>query len=524
VAPRRRKKKAAGESVETHNRRIKASGKQVITWIETYCRIPEGKKVGQKVELEEWQKKELCRIYDNKAGTRRAILSFARKNAKTSLSAFLLLVHLCGPCYVLNSQLYSTAQSREQAAVIFNLAAKIVRLSPELRAVITVRDTAKELLCPELGTKYRALSAEVSTAFGLSPSFIVHDELGQVRGPRSPLYEALETATGAQEDPLSIIISTQSPSDGDLLSILIDDAIAGHDPRVLVSLYTAPKDADPFSEKTIRKANPAFDSFLNKREVMAMAEDARRMPAREAEYRNLVLNQRVETNNPFVTQSAWKSCGAPPASIEGVPVYGGLDLSSVSDLTALVLIGKRDRVWQVHPTFWLPEKGLREKSARDHVPYDVWHEKGFLETTPGASVSYEYVGRWIHHLIELYDIQKIAFDRWNMKHLKPWLLEAGFSEQKFEDIFVEFGQGTASMSPALRDLEQAVTEQGLAHGNHPVLSMCAACAVVEGKDAANRKLSKNKSTGRIDGLVALTMAMGVAPMQNEKVDVATMIF
>ena len=504
--------------------REKPTGAEVVKWIETYCRIPEGKKVGQLVKLESWQKKEICRIYDNPEGTRRAILSFPRKNAKTSLSAFLLLNHLCGKSAVLNSQLYSTAQSREQAGVIFQLAAKVVRMSSELRQVINIRDSTKELLCIELGTKYRALSAEASTAFGLSPAFIVHDELGQVRGPRFQLYEALETATGAQEDPLSLIISTQAPSDNDLLSILIDDALAGHDPRTIVSLYTAPKTEDPFDEATIRKANPAFGTFLNSKEVLAMADDAKRMPAREAEYRNLVLNQRVEINNPFVTQTIWETCGAPPAPLDGLVVYGGLDLSSVADLTALVLIGKKDRVWQVHPTFWLPAHGLREKAKKDRVPYDLWKEEGYLETTEGNTISYEYVAMWLFHVCEIYDVRKIGFDRWNMKHLIPWLRKAGFSEQKVEDIFVEFGQGTQSMSPALRDLEGAIKEKELAHGNHPLLAMCAACAVIDSKDDANRKLSKNKSTGRIDGLVALTMAMGVAGQYAQDVDASTLIF
>jgi hypothetical protein len=142
-----------------------------------------------------------------------------------------------------NSQLYSAAQSREQAALLFSLAAKIVRLSSELSVVVVIRDTAKQLFCPDLGTLYRALSAEASTAFGLSPVFAVHDELGQVKGPTSELYDAIETATGAQENPLSIVISTQAPTDADLLSVLIDDALAGGDPRTTVSLYTANIDA-----------------------------------------------------------------------------------------------------------------------------------------------------------------------------------------------------------------------------------------------------------------------------------------
>jgi phage terminase large subunit-like protein len=232
-----------------------------IAWIEQYCRVPEGALVGKPVKLRDWQRGELRKIYDNPAGTRTAILSFGRKNGKTALSACLLLLHLCGPEARPNSQLYSAAQSREQAALLFSLAAKIVRLSGELSEVVVIRDTAKQLFCPDLGTLYRALSAEASTAFGLSPVFAVHDELGQVKGPTSELYDAIETATGAQENPLSIVISTQAPTDADLLSVLIDDALAGGDPRTTVSLYTADIDADPFSEATIRQANPAFGDF-----------------------------------------------------------------------------------------------------------------------------------------------------------------------------------------------------------------------------------------------------------------------
>lgn len=483
-----------------------------IKWIQEYCRIPEGRDVGKPVRLRSWQKDELRKIYDNPAGTRRAILSFGRKNGKTALSAFLLLLHLCGPEARPNSQLYSAAQSREQAALLFGLAAKIVRLSADLRAVVTVRDTAKQLACAELGTLYRALSAEASTAMGLSPAFIVHDELGRVRGSRSELYEALETATGAQEDPLSIIISTQAPTNSDLLSLLIDDAVAGHDNRVVVSLYTAPPELDAFSEEAIRSANPAFGDFLNASEVLAMSNDARRMPSRQAEFENLILNRRTEAKSPFISRPLWKSCDARPEPINDVPVYGGLDLSAVNDLTALILIGKVSGIWQVHSTFWLPSDGLEEKSRKDRVPYDLWHKQGHLVAAPGKSVDYQYVAKHLRDLFGELDIKKIAFDRWGFKHLKPWLMQAGFSESEIEAHFVEFGQGFQSMGPALRDLEGEILNTRLAHGGHPVLTMCAGNAVVVQDPAGGRKLAKDKSSGRIDGLVALTMAMGVAPI------------
>jgi len=526
----RRKNQAPSKSPGKRKTKPVLRAEQNIRWIEKHCYIPEGKDVGKPVRLREWQRVEIRKIYDNPAGTRRAIVSFGRKNAKTTLAAFLLLLHLCGPEARPNCQLYSAAQSRDQAARIFDAGAKSVRLSPTLREFVRIGDTAKTLICPGLGTSYKALSAEVSTSFGASPVFIVHDELGQVKGPRSPLYEALETAVGAHEDPLSIIISTQAPTDADLLSILIDDALAGHDDRVVVSLYTAPLDAEPFDDKTIKLANPAFGDFLNAVEVRAMAQDASRMPSRESEYRNLILNQRVEASSPFVSRSLWATCGAKPKPLDGVPVYGGLDLSEVNDLTALILIGKVDGVWQIEPTFWLPGEGLADRARKDRVPYDVWakkcpscinanenvcqHLNKSLVSAPGKSIDYDYVAEHLIEVFERYDIRKLAFDRWNFKHLKPCLLRAGFTEAEIEEKFIEFGQGFQSMSPALRSLEGEILNGRIAHGEHPVLSMCAANAVVQTDPAGNRKLSKARSSGRIDGMVALTMAMGAAPMES----------
>jgi phage terminase large subunit-like protein len=247
------------------------------------------------------------------------------------------------------------------------------------------------------------------------------------------------------------------------------------------------------------------------------------MPAREAEYRNLILNQRVEVSNPFVAPAVWKGCGGPVGSLENISVYGGLDLSEAADLTALVLIGKRDGKWRVKPTFWLPSEGLAEKSVADRVPYDMWARQGYLETTPGRSISYEFVAFYLRDIFRRYDIRKLAFDRWNFKHLLPWLLKAGMSEQFVKDHFVEFGEGMQSMSPALRDLEQVLLEGELAHGNHPVLTMCVTNTVIAVDDAGNRKPSKRRSTGRIDGMIALAMAVGVAPLPTKQIDISTLI-
>lgn len=486
-------------------------GDRNIRWIEEHCLVPDGKLVGQPVRLTAEQKGWIKQIYDTP--TRTFILSMARKNAKTATSAFLLLLHLCGPEAKPNSQLYSAAQSREQAAILFGYAAKVVRMSPTLAEYVQIKESTKILVCPELGTTYRALSADASTAYGLSPVFAVHDELGQVRGPRSELYEAIETASAAHEEPLSIIISTQAPTDADLLSILIDDALTGADPRVKVALYTAPLDLDPFSDEAIRAANPHFDVFMNKAEVRKQAADAKRLPSMEAGYRNLILNQRCEAKSPFVTRAVWAENGGQPIDLEGEEVWGGLDLSSVSDLTALTLVGRDGSVQCV---FWLPADGIAEKSRADKVPYDVWAKQGHLQLTPGRAIEYEYVAEYLRGVFDRYKVQALAFDRYNMRFLRPWLEKVGFTADELAK-FVEFGQGFASMSPALRELEARLLGKKLKHGNHPVLTMCAANAVtVDGPTAGTRKFAKPSERRRIDGMVALAMAIGVMPQDVEK--------
>lgn len=479
-------------------------GERNCQWIEGHCAVPEGALVGQQVRLRDWQREIIKGIYDSP--TRRAIISFGRKNGKTALSACLLLLHLVGPEAKSNSQLYSAAQSREQAAILFSLAAKMVRMNPDLSQYVTVRDTAKELFCPELGTKYRALSAEASTAYGLSPIFVVHDELGQVRGPRSELYEALETASAAQETPLSIVISTQAPTDADLLSELIDDAKTNSDPENKLWLYTCPDDADPFTDGSIIAANPAFGDFQNPKEVRKQAETAKRMPSAENAYRNLILNQRVNMVNPFISRAVWESNSAEPdwSAFDG-DVFVGLDLSARHDLTAAVAVAHKNAKWHVWPFFFAPQQGVVERSHRDRVPYDVWAGNGQLTLTPGSTVDYAFIAEWLVEFCDEHGVISVRFDRWRIDVLKAELARLG-AELPLE----EFGQGYRSMTPALDALEAELAEGNVCHGGHPVLNVCANNAVAVQDPAGNRKLDKAKATGRIDGMVALAMAMGGA--------------
>lgn len=484
-----------------------------IDWIHRHLKVPEGRLVGKNVELSPAQCEWMEMIYGSE--TRMFICSLPRKNGKTSFSAMILLLHLVGPEAVQAGQLYSCAQSREQAGVLFSLAAKMVRMSPDLSQYVAVKESSKQLVCGALGTVYRALSADASTAMGLSPSLVIHDELGQVKGPRFELYEALETACAAQENPLSIVISTQAPTDSDLLSLLIDDGLKGADKRIKCVLYAVPKDADPFDPEVLAAAQPNWH-LMNHSEVLKQASDAKRMPSSEAGFRNLVANQRVEARNPFVTQSIWQLSGAnPDRDMDYKRLFLGLDLSSVNDLTALVAVSEEG---DVYPTFWLPADGLEEKSRADRVPYDVWADQGFLEACPGRSIEYEFIAYRLREIFDRGNVECVAFDRYNMRFLKPWLEKAGFTEEELER-FIEFGQGFVSMSPAIRELESRLLNGKLRHGNHPVLAMCAANATVVQDPAENRKFVKSRASGRIDGMVALAMAIGVMPNQIESTEI-----
>ena len=485
---------------------------RVIRFVETYCVTPDGAHVGRPLVLAEFQKDFIRAVYDNPAGTRRAYLSIARKNGKSGLIAGLLLAHLVGPEAKLNAQIVSGAMSRDQAALVFNLAAKMVQLSPRLSSLVRIVPSGKRLIGLPLNTEYRALAAEGKTAHGLSPVLAILDETGQVRGPQSDFIDAITTAQGAHADPLLIVISTQAAQSSDLLSIWLDDAARSNDPRIVSHVYAAPEGADLMDESAWRAANPALGLFRSEDDLREQMTQAKRMPSMENSARNLLLNQRVSTEAPFVSPDVWQACAGAVRPFDG-PVFGGLDLSMRTDLTAFVLVGRMDGVWHVQTHVWTPEKGLTDRARRDRAPYDVWARQGHLKTTPGATVDYGFVAADIARITAGLEVQGIAYDRWRIDLLR----------QEFEKIgadlpLVEWGQGFKDMAPALDALEAELLNGRIAHGGHPVLSMCAANATTVKDPTGARKLDKSRATGRIDGLQAMAQAFGLAARMGEQVE------
>lgn len=488
-------------------------GERVIAFIERYCKAPEGAHVGQPIVLEGFQKKFILDVYDNPHGTHTAILSIARKNGKTALIAGILLAHLIGPEAQQNSQIVSGALSRDQAAIVFKLAVKMINLNEALQDLVHIIPSTKTLVGLAKNVEFRALSAEGKTTHGLSPILAILDETGQVKGPQDEFVDAVVTAQGAHEAPLLMVISTQAATDADLLSIWIDDALKGEDPKTVCHLYTTPMESDILDKESWRSSNPALGKFRSEPDMQKLAEKASRMPSAENTFRNLNLNQRVSTVSPFIAKQTWDTClGDLPPIYECDEVWAGLDLSARTDLTACVFLGRKDEKYYTYPTVWTPEIGLVDRAKRDRVPYDLWVKQGYLFTTPGATVDYEYVAKHIGEIAsDVKILHAIAFDRWRIDVFKKECDKLGL-----ELPLVAFGQGFKDMSPALDTLEAQLLNARIVHNNNPALNMAAANAVVVKDPAGGRKLDKSKATNRIDPMVALAMACGVSNFEETK--------
>jgi phage terminase large subunit-like protein len=478
--------------------------------------ITQGTLAGTTMRLRPWQRRFIDQVYTEDGEIRTAALSMARKNGKTALASALCLCALCGPESERRGECYAVASTRFQAGRVFNEMCAVISETEWMRKRLNIVKFRKEIEDDRTGSTFTVLAADVGPVHGLSPSFVCYDELAQV--PSRALYDALQTALGARESPLILVISTQASSDTAPMSELVDysERIARgeiQDPHFHMTFFGAPKELDPWDPETWKLANPALGDFRSLKDVERLAKQAQRMPSAESSFRQYILNQRVATANNFISTEVWKAC-ATPIDLEGlkhVPIYAGLDLSEAADLTAFVMMGFVEGRWHVLPTCWLPREGLLEKAIRDRTPYDQWVRDGHLLTTPGKAIAYEHIAEWLFSVFAIFDIKKIGFDAWRFNSLKPWLIKAGFTEQMIADHFVPVRQGYVTMAPALRDLEVALLEDKIAHAGHPVLNMCAANSVVTMDAAGNKKLDKKSSVSRIDAMVALVDAFAVVP-------------
>ena len=487
---------------------------RVVRFIEA-LRHTKGEFHGQPFHLLPWQEKIIRDVFgtvrDDDPTMRQyttAYIEIPKKNGKSELGAAIALNMLINDDEW-KAEVYSCASDRQQAAIVFDVAVDMVRQSPALMKRVKIIPSTRRMIYQPTGSIYQVLSSEVATKHGLNVSACIFDELHTQ--PTRALYDVMTQGSGdARRQPLWFFLTTAGTDRNSICWEVHQKALdilegRKNDPRFYPVLFGLPDEADWTSEENWYRANPSLDHTITIDKVRDAFRKAQETPADENQFRQLRLNQWVKQSVRWMPMDKWDECGGvvDPYALEGRACYAGLDLSSTSDLTALVLVfppTSEDEPYIALPFFWLPEETLSLRVRRDHVPYDQWAKRGFIQTTEGNVVHYGFIERFICELGERYNIREIAHDRWNATMMVQTLEDDGFT-------MVPFGQGFKDMSPPTKELMRIVLEHKLCHGGHPVLRWNMDNAYVRTDPAGNLKLDKEKSTEKVDGAVALVMAL-----------------
>ena len=471
---------------------------------------------GQPFELMAWQEQIIRNVFGiiKPNGYRQfntAYVEIPKKNGKSELAASVALLLCCGDGEI-SAEVYSCAADRQQASIVFNVAVDMVRMCPALHKRCKILSSTKKIIYMPTNSFYQVLSAEAYTKHGFNISGVVFDELHAQ--PNRQLYDVMTKGSGdARTQPLYFLITTAG---NDTNSICYEvhqkavDILKGRkkDPTFYPVIYGASQDEDWTSPKVWTKANPSLGVTIDISKVQDACESAKNNPAEENTFRQLRLNQWTKQETRWLSVRKWDECKLDfdESNLEGRICYGGLDLSSTTDLTAFVLtfppLDDDDKFF-VLPYFWLPEETIDLRSRRDHVPYDVWEKRGLLQVTEGNVVHYGAIEQFICELGERFQIESICFDRWNATQLTQNLEGEGFT-------MIQFGQGFSSMSAPTKEFEKLVLEKKIAHNGHDVLRWNIDNIIVRQDPSGNIKIDKAKSTEKVDGAVALVMSLSRA--------------
>jgi phage terminase large subunit-like protein len=512
----------------------KAAADFAVAFIESLCHT-KGTWAGKPFELIDWQEQIIRDLFGTLKpnGYRQfntAYIEIPKKQGKSELAAAVALLLTCGDGEE-RAEVYGCAADRQQAAIVFDVAADMVRMCPALSKRVKILASQKRLIYTPTNSFYQVLSAEAYSKHGFNIHGVVFDELHTQ--PNRKLFDVMTKGSGdARMQPLYFLITTAGT---DTHSICYEthqkakDIIEGRkiDPTFYPVIYGADESDDWTNPKVWKKANPSLDITVGIDKVKAACESAKQNPGEENAFRQLRLNQWVKQAVRWMPMEKWDKCAfsVDEDELEGRVCYGGLDLSSTTDITAFVLVFPpslggassvprlgdgfatsccppldEDDKYIILPYFWIPEDNLTLRVNRDHVPYDVWERQGFLQTTEGNVVHYGFIEKFIERLGERFNIREIAFDRWGAVQMVQNLEGMGFT-------VVPFGQGFKDMSPPTKELMKLVLEQKIAHGGHPVLRWNMDNIYIRTDPAGNIKADKEKSTEKIDGAVATIMAL-----------------
>ena len=495
-----------------NSRYDKKKADYAVTFIEC-LKHTKGRWAGKDFKLIDWQEEIIRDLFGivKETGYRQfntAYIEIPKKMGKSELAAAVALLLTCGDGEE-RAEVYGCAADRQQATIVFDVAADMVRMSPALSKRVKILASQKRMIYKPTNSFYQVLSAEAYSKHGINIHGVVFDELHTQ--PNRKLFDVMTKGSGdARTQPLYFLITTAGT---DTKSICYEthqkavDILEGrkNDPTFYPVIYGANRDDDWTDEKIWYKANPSLGITVPIEKVRQAFNSAKQNPSEENSFRQLRLNQWVKQAIRWMPMDKWDLCNfaVNEDELKGRVCYGGLDLSSTTDITAFVLVFPpldEDDKFQILPYFWLPEDNLDLRVKRDHVNYDLWKRQGFIQTTEGNVVHYGFIEKFIEDLGEKYNIREIAFDRWGAVQMVQNLENMGFT-------VVPFGQGFKDMSPPTKELMKLTLERKIAHAGHPVLRWMMDNIFIRTDPAGNIKADKEKSTEKIDGVIATIMAL-----------------
>lgn len=476
-----------------------------------------GKVAGRPFELMDYARDYVATLYGWKRqdGTRRyreSLLAIPRKNAKTTLAAGLALDSLVCDGEQ-GAQVYCAAGSRDQATLVFEPAAKMVRRSKQLSKRMRVIDSTKRIIFQQTGSVMRAIPAEAATSHGFDTHVAIMDELHTQ--PDRQLYDVLKTSMGARTQPLMVSITTAGHDKESICYEVweyarnVRDGVVC-DPYFLPVIYEA-TDQDDWTDPDVwRRVNPGLGTAVSEQYLREAFERAKAVPAFETTFKNLHLNMWTDSAETWLSSEAWRACGGELPDLTGRHCYAAIDLGSTDDLTALVYVFPfDDGTLAVKCHAWVPDETVREARKAFQAQYRTWVDRGWMKLSPGKSGSYEQVIAQLAADRERFHIQSVAYDRWNADHLASRLRD----EFGFEMVSVP--QSCAGLNLGTRTVEEAVSEGKLLHDGNPVLTWCVASSSPVQDSSGNRKPNKRTSSGKIDAAVAMVMACQLARLHKD---------
>lgn len=493
-----------------------------VMFIESLCHT-KGTWAGKPFELIDWQEQIIRDLFGvlKPNGYRQfntAYIEIPKKQGKSELAAAVALLLLCGDGEE-RAEVYGCAADRNQAKIVFDVAVDMVRFCPALSKRVKILESQKKITYLPTNSSYQVLSADVANKHGFNTHGVIFDELHTQ--PNRKLFDVMLQGSGdARMQPLYFLITTAGNDTNSICYEVHQKAIdiaEGRkvDPTFYSVIYGAAEDEDWTDPKVWKKANPSLGITVGIDKVKAACESAQQNPGEENAFRQLRLNQWVKQSVRWMPMDKWDACAFPVSEddLEGRICYGGLDLSSTTDITAFALVfpplDEEDKYY-ILPYFWIPEETLDLRVRRDHVPYDLWERQGTLMTTEGNVVHYGYIEKFIERLGEKFNIREIAFDRWGAVQMVQNLEGMGFT-------VVPFGQGFKDMSPPTKELMKLVLEEKIAHGGHPVLRWMMDNIFIRTDPAGNIKADKENPQRRLTGQSppswGLTVRSAVATIQ-----------